>query len=143
MKIVECHQYTSEWWNAKRGIATASYADRIVTPAKGEISKSSIKVVYELIAQFFDPTYGIVEDYVSAAMKNGRIMEPEARRFYEMERDCDVTEVGLVLTDDGRFGASPDSLCGEEGSLELKNPTAKVQIEYLHNGGLPAARDAA
>lgn len=138
MRIVPCEQYSPSWWDAKRGLATSSYADRICTAVKGEISKSSIKVVYELLSQFFDPLYGCHDEYVSVAMRTGSIREPESRRFYEMERNCDVQEVGLVMTDDGRFGASPDSLVGDDGLLELKNPTAKVQIEYLHGGCLPA-----
>jgi hypothetical protein len=91
-----------------------------------------------LIAQLYDPLYGVVEDYVSASMKNGRIMEPEARRFYELERDCDVTECGLCLTDDGRYGSSPDSLISTDGVLELKAPNYKTQIKYLLAGCLPA-----
>lgn len=137
MKIVECKQGTWDWWEAKRGIPSSSYADQICTPAKGQISKSCGKVAYELLAQFIDPTYGMVSEYASAAMRNGIDREPESRKLYEMERDCDVQPVGFCISDDGRFGASPDSLCGDDGLLELKNPAYKTQIEYLHGGVVP------
>jgi hypothetical protein len=137
MQLVNCHQYTPEWWEAHRGKAGSSCADRIITPAKGEFSKSALDLACELVGQFYDPMYGVVEDYQSAAMKNGHIMEPESRRYYEWERSCEVQQVGLCLTDDGRFCCSPDSLCGNDGVLELKNVSPKVQIKYLHAGTLP------
>jgi hypothetical protein len=137
MRIIECDQYSPEWWDARCGIPTASCADKIITSVKGDLSSSAPKYACELIAQKYDAGYGVVEPHVTSAMRNGRIMEPESRRFYELERDCDVTPVGFCVTDDGRFGASPDALCGDDGSLELKNPTARVQVEYLVNGKLP------
>jgi hypothetical protein len=137
MRIVECQQYDETWWKAHRGVAGSSCADRIITAVKGEPSKSMLDLACELLGQEYDSGYGIVEGYVNAAMKNGHIMEPESRRYYEWERGCDVQQVGFCLTDDGRFGDSPDSLCGEDGVLELKNPSPKTQIRYLNDGGLP------
>src|SRR5262245_2947730 len=32
VKIIECKQYTPEWWEARRGIPTASNFDKILTP---------------------------------------------------------------------------------------------------------------
>jgi len=64
-------------------------------------------------------------------------MEPESRRYYEWERGCEVRQVGFCVTDDGRFGDSPDGLVGDDGILELKNVSPKVQIKYLNAGGLP------
>jgi hypothetical protein len=130
-------QYEQPWWSWHCGKASASNASKIITPAKGDYSKSAIEYAYELVAQPFDPEYGIVSDFASAAMRNGTILEPVVRKFYEFERDCDVTEVGGVETDDERFIASPDGLCGEEGGLELKSPTHKTQVRYLNEGKLP------
>jgi hypothetical protein len=137
MQIIDCKQGTWEWFDAKRAVPSSSYASEIVTPVKGEISKSCPKVAYELLSQLVDPCYGMVDEYASLAMRNGIEREPESRKFYEMERNCDVTEVGFVMSDCGRFGASPDSLVSDDGLLELKNPSYKVQIEYLHKGVVP------
>lgn len=137
MIVVPCKQGQDDWFQAKRGVPSSSYADQIVTPAKGDISKSCVKVAYELLSQFIDPCYGAVDEYASAAMRNGTFREPESRKFYCMERDCDVQEVGFVMSDDGRFGCSPDALVGNDGALELKNPDYKTQIRYLHEGILP------
>ena len=137
MKRYDFPQYTPEWDAIRRGIATASGAPKIITPAKGELSKSMVEYAYELIADTYDPMYGYREDYVSAAMKNGIVMEPEARRWYEFEADCDVTQVGFCLTDDGRFGCSPDGLVGECGGLELKTPLLKTHARYLAEDQMP------
>jgi hypothetical protein len=130
-------QYSPEWWDARCGVPTASEFSRIVTPAKGDYSKGAEGYIAELIAEQADPHYGEVETYVSAAMRNGTMMEPEARRFYEFERGADVEEVGFCLTDDGRFGCSPDGLVGDDGGLELKSPEHKTHVKYLLSGEVP------
>lgn len=138
MRVVKCEQYTEEWWDVRRGVPTASEFGNIITPAKAEFSKGSTGYAHQLIADTFDGNYGVVSEFASAAMRNGTVMEPEARRFYEFERSCDVEQVGFCLTDDGRFGCSPDALVGEDGLLELKSPNPKTHVGYLLDGGLPA-----
>jgi hypothetical protein len=137
MKILCKKQYDAEWWELHRARPSGSNFKKIITPAKADFSKSAIEYVYELIGELYDPNYGQHEDYVTAHMKNGSIMEPESRRFYQMETNCDVQEVGIVESDCGRFICSPDSLVGDEGVLELKNPAYKTQIKYLNEGVLP------
>ena len=136
MRVVDCKQYSPEWWDVRCGMPTASAFDRICTPAKGEYSKAAAGYIAELIADRYDPMYGVYEDYQSDAMRAGHALEPEARRFYEFDREVDVKEVGFCVTDDGRFGASPDGLPGD-GALEIKSPTHKTQVQYLLAGGLP------
>lgn len=137
MRLVTCDQYSAEYWAARRGVPTASEFGRVITPKSGALSAQAHGYACQLVADTFDPQYGTHEDYVSAAMKNGTIMEPEARRFYEFERSADVARVGFCLTDDGRFGCSPDGLVGDDGALELKSPTPRVHVEYLVAGVLP------
>lgn len=136
---VECDQYSSEWWSARCGIPTASEFARILTPKTLTMGAGAQSYINELIAQQFDPNYGLVEGYVSAAMKNGTIMEPEVRRTYEFEYDCHVEQVGFCLTDDRRFGCSPDGLIGDEGGVEIKSPNPATHVGYLRAGVLPEA----
>lgn len=137
MKILCDKQYNKQWWELHQGRPSASNFKRIITPAKAKFSESAAEYCYELVAELYDPDYGMVDDYVTAAMKNGSIMEPESRRFYELERNCDVQEVGICESACGRFICSPDSLVGDDGVLELKNPKYKTQIKYLHENVLP------
>jgi len=138
MIVHDCRQYSAEWFNVRRGVPTASEATRIVTPAKWQVSSQAEAYACELVAQEYDHDYGQQDEYITAAMRNGRILEPASRRFYEFETNCDVTEVGFCMTDDGRFGCSPDALCGDEGGLELKNPKAATHVKWLVDGVVPA-----
>lgn len=136
MRVVDCEQYTPEWWDARRGIPTASAFDKIVTPG-GKLSESWKKYACQLIADEYDTKYGYVDQFASRAMENGARMEPEARRYYEFYRDATVQQVGFCMTDDGRYGSSPDSLVGDEGVLEVKCPESHTMVAYLIDGGLP------
>lgn len=134
MKIIDCVQGSPEWWEAKRGVPSASNFDRIITPKTGKLSASAKGYIAELIAESVQPTSEVV---CTKAMMNGIETEPEARRWYEMACDLEVKQVGCCFTDDGRFEASPDGLVGEDGGLELKCPLLKTHVSYLLDGGLP------
>lgn len=137
MKVHNCSQYSPEWWEVRRGVPTASEATKIITPAKWQLSSQAEGYACDLVAQHYDHDYGPQDEYITAAMRNGRIKEPASRRFYEFETNRDVVEVGFVTTDDGRFGCSPDALCGDDGGLELKNPTAATHVRWLCAGVVP------
>lgn len=138
MRIIECTQGTPEWFEARRGIPTASNFKRILTPKTGKLSASAQDYIYELIAERYH--LGAMDELATpatVAMQNGTIMEPEARRWYELEAKAKVEQVGFIVTDDGRFGCSPDGLVGDGGGLELKCPMGKTHLGYLHAGELP------
>jgi hypothetical protein len=137
---IECEQGTEAWAEPRRGIATASCADRIITPKTGELSSQSTDYACELIAQSMLPAhYWKGEDYQSSAMANGTRTEREARDYLEMQLGRDVRQVGFCLTDDKRFGCSPDGLIDPHEGVELKCPEHKKQIRYLVDGVLPPA----
>lgn len=137
MKINHCIQGGTEWWEFHRGLATASSFDRIITPKKMELSAQADDLIAELISHRFIEGSIAPTGYISPAMVNGIELEPEARRWYEFENDCEVQQVGICITDDGRFGASPDALVGGDGGLELKCPLPKTHVKYLLAGTLP------
>lgn len=138
MLIFECEQRSPEWFAARKGVPTASQFDRILTPATGKPSSSQRDYICELIADSLShAAAGPKDEYISPAMRNGIITEPEARNWYEMECGLDCRRVGFCVTDCGRFGMSPDALVGEDGGLELKCPTGKVHASYLLGGVLP------
>lgn len=141
MIIVDCEQLSLEWWQTRRGVPTASQFNRIITPAKRRYSSQARKYACELVAELrdFNPPWlsNQGRPYRSTAMQNGVDTEPEARRWYEVERNTDVTRVGFCLSDDLRFGCSPDGLIGDDGGLELKCPLLATQAEYLDAGVVP------
>jgi hypothetical protein len=138
VRIVDCIQGGLEWAEARRGIATASCASRIITPSKGEFSKQADDYACQLIAeQLLPPHYWVDDDYSSRDMQVGRNTEEEARDYFAMERGIDIEQLGFCTTDDGRFGCSPDGLVGEHEGLELKCPKMKTQVRYLIDDVLP------
>jgi hypothetical protein len=138
MKIYDTFpQYSKEYWAAHRGKPSASCFDSLITTKKMEYAASSQDYINQLIADMYDMTYPPVDQMTSAAMRHGIMAEPQTRRWVEMEMETTVRQVGLVESDDGKFVCSPDGLIDDEqAGLELKNPTAKVQVSYLRAGNV-------
>jgi hypothetical protein len=133
-------QASPEWHILRKGVPTASNFDRIMTPKQRKLSSSVDGYIADLIGDKFS-LYGPEnpQSYLSSPMRHGTETEEEARRFYCLEKGLELHNGGFCLTDDGRFGASPDSLVGDDGCLELKCPQAGTQAAYLLDGGLPVA----
>ena len=127
-------QGSDVWLEARLGIPTASEFDRIVTPAKLQLASAATKYMHLKLAEWM---YGApLEAFVSPWMERGQALEAEAVRYYEMERDVETTKVGLVLTDDGMIGASPDRLVTDPldstpGLLEQKCPALETHVGYM------------
>lgn len=138
MIIRENPQGTPDWLADRCGIPTASEFDNLISPTfeirKGEMPKSYLA---QKVAEMWS---GKVENDFGGSfdMEQGNILEEEARPFAELTLGCDIRKVGLCVTDNGRIGASPDGLIGDDGGLELKAPKAKTHVGYLLKGELPA-----
>jgi len=52
--------------------------------------------------------------------KRGKRLEEEARMLFELRHDCLVTEVGLIYTEDRKFGASADGWVDDDDGCEIK-----------------------
>lgn len=136
MKTFMMLQGSEDWHRAKRGIPSASNFDRILTNKTGKLSAQADDYIAELVSEMLSPFLPErAESYTSNAMRFGQETEAEARRFYSLERDTDVQQVGGCMTDDGRLWCSPDGLVGEEGGLELKAPLPKTHAKYLLKEG--------
>ncbi len=127
-KYLNIVQGSTEWCDARMGIPTASNFDRIITP-KGKPSTSAPGFVNELIVEVMlgRPLIGVMTPW----MQHGKDTEAEAIKYYELMTDAETVPVGLILTDDGRVGASPDRLVGENGLVEVKSPSVEVASKYL------------
>lgn len=134
MEIISIKQGTQEWLDTRRGVITGSRFKDVVTPLKGELSKTSTSYMYELIAERMGLT---IEFYQNEHMRRGNELEPHAREAYEFIKDCTVNEVGFCLDECKLFGVSPDGLIGDDGGLEIKCPKETTHISYLANGELP------
>lgn len=132
IKIIDCEQGSPEWHAARCGRVTGSRIADIVRKVRGG-AQSKMRATYmgELIAERLSgvqPSDG----FVSTAMQFGKDNEARARATYAFMHDVEPVQVGFVIhpTID-MAGASPDSLIGEDGGLEIKVPNTATHIESL------------
>lgn len=135
MKTIDCVQGSDRWLSARLGIPTASQFHRIITPAKGDLSKQARKYAYQLVAE------RLLQQPVEAAIgelewvARGKLLEPLAVQQYEFTTDVETKPVGFITTDCGRIGCSPDRLIvGAQGGLEIKCGSPATHIGYLLDG---------
>lgn len=123
-------QGTPEWFETRRGIPTASTFATVM--AKGE-GKTRLKLMRTLAAEII--TGESVESFSNAHTERGKVMEAEAREAYAFIRDVEPVQVGFIRN--GNKGASPDSLIGANGGLEIKTALPDIQIDRLERNRLP------
>lgn len=142
---INCVQGTEDWWIAKRGIPSASNFSRIFTAKTMKVSAQAKDYIAELLADTasLTPPYFTEQGRpVNTAMANGQAVEPEARRWFELQTGKDVRQVGFCVHDNGLWGCSPDGLIDPDEGLELKCPMLKSHIGYLLRGELPPKHKA-
>lgn len=128
--ILDVVQGDYEWHMARLGIPTTSRYGDILTPKTMKLSASSGRYARHLLAEWLvgEP---IIENRASEWMERGTELEPEARDFYAFDRGVTVEEVGFIYRGDRRTGCSPDGLVGNDGGLEIKNPSLENHLGYL------------
>ena len=135
MIILDVEQGSDEWHSLRLGIPTASRFKDIVTPTKGDKSKSYKTYMYELLAERL--TQSKEDFFKSEWMERGNEIEPFARASYEFMHDVEVKQVGMILNDERTVGISPDGLVGDKGGLEIKCPKPSTLVKYMLDGSLP------
>lgn len=134
MIVLDCEQGSSEWFAARLGIPTASmFATVMASGRGGGESKTRKTYMNKLAGERI--TGEPAEAYTNHHMERGQIMEAEARDLYAFMRDVDPVKVGFVRTDIA--GASPDSLIGDNGLLEIKTKLPHLHIDCLIANRLP------
>jgi hypothetical protein len=129
-------QGTLGWIMARTGIPTASEFDSLVTPEwkirTGETPKTYLaKKVAEAWSGTPLPGWNTID------MDFGKILEDEALPFYTLETGAEIKRVGLITTDDGAIGCSPDGMLEDGTGIEVKCPEMHTHVKYLLAGVLP------
>lgn len=139
MQIIECEQGSPEWFAARAGIPTASEFHTVMAVGKqGGKSVTRVDYLNKLAGEIL--TGEPMPSYSNSDMERGRLMEDEARNLYAFMTDADPLRVGFIRN--GDKGASPDSLIGADGGLEIKSAAAHVQIKRLLADELPSEHKA-
>lgn len=135
MIVIDCEQGSEEWYQARLGIPTSSEFSNIITPARGDYSKSATTYMHKLIAESL--TGKEATGFMSEWMERGKEMEEEARLWYEFTQGVEVQRVGFIYRDDRKdAGCSPDGLLEAKG-LEIKCVAPGTMVTYLLNGDMP------
>lgn len=133
---LDVEQGSEAWFEARRGIPTASNFKRILT-AGGRRSDSAPQYLRELVYEYHN---GRAPPEANQWMARGIELEPEARAVYAEMTGAAVAQTGLVYLDDARMvAASPDGLIGAHGLLEIKCPMLDTHLGYLESARVPAA----
>ena len=165
MRVLDVEQGSREWVEARLGIPTASAFKRIVT-STGKLSAQRDAYQAELLSEwvFGEPA----KDFDTTWTERGKVLEPDARRYYSFHTDTEARTVGFCVLTEGEMkvragliaegeeleapngfggarpttdpavGASPDGLVGDDGLLELKCPREDTHMLYLARGVLPS-----
>lgn len=133
MRIHDVPQNSTEWYELRLGIATASEFSKIITPVTGKLSKQARSYAYRLIAE------AVLQESTESLnhlewISRGKELEPEAARMYEYQHDVETKKVGLITNDEGTLGASLDRLVGNDGCVEIKCPAAWTHVGYMVDG---------
>jgi hypothetical protein len=130
MEVFDIEQGEAEWFQARLGIPTASKFATVM--AKGE-GKTRSEYMRKLAGEIL--TGEPADSFSNGHMERGKEMEDEARETYAFVENAEIRRVGFIRN--GKKGASPDSLVGANGGLEIKSALPHIQIDRLERDRLP------
>lgn len=131
LRIFDCAQNSPEWTEARRGIPTASRFADVLAKGQGITRR---KYLLTLAGELL--TGDCAEGFTNPHIERGHAMEDDARQLYAFMHEADPVLVGFMRR--GRVGASPDSLLGKDGLLEIKTKLPHLQLDCLEKGKLPS-----
>lgn len=139
LEIINCEQGSPEWHAVRAGCVTASEFDTVLAQGKGGApSKTRQTYLYKLAGEIL--TGEVVESYTNAHMERGKIMEDEARAYYQFKTDQEIQQVGFLKR--GQVGCSPDGLIEANGMHEIKTKLPHLHIAVLLADHLPPEHKA-
>lgn len=136
-------QLGPSWWELRNGCPTASEFKRIITAEHGRASAGQLGYARELCndLKLASPKYFTEKGRpINKYTDYGRNLEEEARAHFQVDNPSyEIRQVGMVKTDDLRFGCSPDFLIYESGILvgggEIKCPGMAKHSKFQLSGG--------
>lgn len=135
MKIVTVPQGSPEWHRARAGVITASMfhiaRQRLKTgPEAGDYTAAAKAYAFRLAIERISGE-PLDEGFETYQMRRGHELEPDARLAHEARIEMLIEHAGVVLTDDGLFGASADGLIDDDGGSEYKCLVAPERIRSI------------
>jgi hypothetical protein len=135
LEVFAHEQGSPEWFECRRGIPTASmFATVLAKGRDGGDSKGRATYLHKLAGEVI--TGELAESFSNAHTERGHVHEPVARGLYGFINDVEPALVGFMRN--GRRGASPDSLLGDRGILEIKSKLPHLHIEIMLRDRFPS-----
>jgi len=135
VEIINCEQNSPEWFEARRGVPTASQFKAILAKGEGKTRRTyMMKLAGEIL------TGERMESFSNEYTERGHEFEPEARDLYTFQTGAELRRCGFIRN--GKAGCSPDSLIGEEGGLEIKSQSPHLLIETILKDEFPSEHRA-
>ena len=133
-EIIDCEQGSPEWFEARRGLTTASRFSDVL--AEGKLIMRG-KYMRQLAGEII--TEEVMETYSNDKMDRGKKHEPDLRARYQFDHDVNVDKIGFIKMNPSlyRIGCSPDGFVGEKGMVEFKSTEPHLLIEILETGKVP------
>lgn len=141
MIICDVEQGSDQWHQLRHGLISASRFKDVMTQPRskadkeaGLFSQTSISYMDELIAEVLT---GQAEQIKSHHLDWGNTYEPMAIAAYEFEKDVTVGTTGIIISDCGLYGGSPDGIVGAvgDGMNEIKCPSnPKNHVANIRRG---------
>jgi hypothetical protein len=139
-------QQTPEWLQHRVGCATASRVKDIVKRLqrasngreKGDYAQSHYDYVDDVVIERL--TGRATERGIGSlhAVEWGIENEPLARTEYEIRQNVTAMPIGLAMHPEIEwFAASPDSLVGDDGLIEIKCLASHNHLEIITSGQIP------
>lgn len=135
LEVFDCDQNSLAWFEARRGLPTASEFSTVMATGRGG-GESKTRRTYMLKLAGEIVTGEVQEGFSNAHTERGHEMEPDARNLYALMTDARPELVGFIRN--GQKGASPDSLIGADGLLEIKTKLPHLLIDVLLKDEFPA-----
>ncbi len=134
MIIIDCQQGTPEWFAARAGVLTASNyrIARTRKPDGKTLSDSARHLAFRLAIERISGVPLDDDMPETWQMKRGQILEEDARLLHQADIGMRVRPVGIVLTDDRKFGASADGWIGPNGGAEYKCLIGPKELEAVY-----------
>lgn len=139
LEIFDCDQNSAEWFEARRGLPTASEFSTVMASGRGG-GESKTRRTYMLKLAGEIVTGEVQEGFSSVHTERGHEMEPDARNLYALMTDALPELVGFIRN--GQKGGSPDSLIGDNGLLEIKTKLPHLLIDVLLKDEFPPEHKA-
>lgn len=135
MSNADLVQRSPEWFQARAGsLGGSKIKDAVAQLKKGGRMQVAVDLMYELAAERIT---GVPARRVNA--RNwGLDHEDEARASYAFLTNLPVVQIALIPHPTiANAHASPDSLVGDEGGLEIKCPTSATHLKTFLEDAVP------